>query len=116
MLREIKKVRQINGEPNRRWFNGEDMDLIVWHDEDEFLGFQICYEKTGQEKALSWKKDSGLVHQKVDDGESRTGYYKATPILIQNGQYNLDKIRKDFEYYSESISEEVKVFVLAKLL
>jgi len=111
MLREIKKIRQINGEPSRRWFNSHDMDLIIWHDKNEFIGFQICYEKTGQEKALSWKKDSGQVHQKVDDGESRKGHYKATPLLVNIGQYNIEKIKNDFEKYSQSISKEVRCFV-----
>jgi len=116
MLTEIKKVRQIEGEPNRRWFNNHDMDLIVWQENENILAFQLCYDKTGNEKAISWKPDTGLIHQKVDDGENRPGHYKATPILIQNGSYDLEKIRNDFESYSESISDDIRVFVLDNLI
>jgi len=115
MLREIKKVRQIDGEPERRWFNGSDMDLILWHDDNELTGFQICYNKSAQEKALSWKKDSGFSHQLVDDGESRSGHYKATPILLQSDQINIKKIRTDFKKYSKNISDDVKGVILSLL-
>lgn len=115
MLIEIKKVRQIENEPKRRWFNNHDMDLIVWHEDEKIIAFQLCYEKTGQEKALSWKPDSGLTHQKVDGGEDRPGYYKATPILVQRDSYDLEKIRHDFEIYSELMPEDVRRFVFDKL-
>jgi len=39
MLREIRDVRQVSGEPMRRWFSDEDFDLIVWLDpEDRIIG------------------------------------------------------------------------------
>lgn len=115
MLTEIKNLRQIHNEPERRWFNSEDMDLFIWCDNNDFIGFQICYDKTASEKALSWKPSTGLVHQQVDDGESRAGRYKATPILIENGRFDLEKIRNDFEYKSKNIPIEVRDFVLDNL-
>jgi hypothetical protein len=30
MLSEIPEARQIRGEPRRRWFTSESMDLYVW--------------------------------------------------------------------------------------
>lgn len=112
MLREIKNVRQIPGEPSRRWFNCEEMDLIIWHELGTIIGFQLCYDKKEEEKALSWKAETGLVHEKVDNGELRDGHYKATPILIQNGKYNVENIRINFLKYSVNISDEVRSFVL----
>lgn len=112
MLREIKNVRQIPDEPNRRWFNSEEMDLIIWHDADSIIGFQLCYDKPGHEKALSWKLETGLIHEKVDNGESRDGHYKATPILIQNGSYDIEKIRENFLNNAEKVNYDIRDFVM----
>ena len=112
MLREIKNVRQIQGEPPRRWFNNHDMDLITWHEKNKLISFQLCYDKENDEKALDWNASAGLEHRKVDDGESRKGHYKATPILIDNGRYDIEKIRNDFLQYSEQIEPEIREFVL----
>ena len=42
MLREIKDVRQIGDEPHRRWFTDEHFDLVIWEEEAEIVGFQLC--------------------------------------------------------------------------
>lgn len=116
MLREIKSVRQISDEPNRRWFSDDDMDLIVWYKGDVIFGFQLCYDKLGEEKALSWKTDSGLVHEKVDSGETRDGHYKSTPILIKNGSFDIDTIKSIFSSRSADINDDnVRDFVLKHL-
>lgn len=42
MLREKEYVRQIKGEPRRRWFYDDFFDLIVWYGtDDSIIGFQL---------------------------------------------------------------------------
>ena len=83
MLREIADAKQIPGEPKRRWFSDESFDLIVWEDPAEGIaGFQLCYDKGTDQRALTWFPDSGLRDCAVDNGESRPGKPKAVPILI----------------------------------
>lgn len=90
MLTEIKNIRQIPGDPFRRWFHSSDMDLTVWYAEDQSIqGFQLCYDKLKQEKAITWKKPDFFMHQLVDDGEHMDYSYKATPILTTDE--NVDK-------------------------
>ena len=61
MLREIPKVRQIEGEPHRRWFTDDHFDLVLWDDESrQIVGFQLCYDKHDGERAITWKEDSGF--------------------------------------------------------
>ena len=115
MLKEIKKVRQVSGEPERLWFNSSEMDLIIWQEDNSYIGFQLCYDKSSQEKALSWKPSTGLVYEKVDDGESRDGHYKATPILLKNGSYDLKKARSEFISRSAELTNEIRDFVLKNL-
>lgn len=115
MLVEITKVRQIPDEPERRWFSSEFMDLIVWQKAGELIGFQLSYDKLADEHALSWHVDKGLMHHKVDDGESRSGHYKATPILVEDGKANIEKVIQQFEESSDEIDATIRQFVLTHL-
>jgi len=115
MLREIKSVRQIPGEPPRRWFNGEEMDLIIWHEAEEIISFQLCYDKSTNEKAISWKQGLGLKHEDVNNDDVRDGPYKGSPVLTQNDTYDVEKIRCDFEKYAQAIPEDVKAFIISSL-
>ena len=82
MLTEIEHVRQVKGEPLRRWFADSDFDLIVWVGmHTEIDGFQLCYRVGNRQKALTWRQTSGFVLTGIDDGESVPGTHKATPIL-----------------------------------
>jgi len=88
MFSETPNVRQIKGEPRRRWFSDEDLELIVWFGEDDrIVGFQLCYEIEKQPKALTWRESGGFLHSGIDDGENRGRHHKATPILIPRPEY-----------------------------
>ena len=115
MLTEIKKIKQVTGEPVKRWFHSEQMDLFVWYDNNQFISFQLCYDKEKDEKAISWHKDKSLQHQKVDDGENHPGHYKATPILLQNESIDLNIIVDEFKKHSLNLIDEIKGFVLNKI-
>lgn len=83
MLTEIRETRQVEGEPRRRWFLCRDLELLVWLDEaDDMVGFRIVLRRSGEPIAVIWWKHTGLLHHRVDDGESRPGRYKSTPILM----------------------------------
>ncbi len=89
MLHEIRAIRQLPGEPRRRWFFGSRMDLTVWTDtQGEIIGFQLSYDKPRAEKALTWKRDSRFFHNRVDDGESKPGRHKGTPLLGVDGLFD----------------------------
>lgn len=70
MIKEIN-ARQIGGDPDRRWYSSEYFDLIVWFNKGkEIIGFQLCYDKERNERAITWKETVGYLHSQVDDGES----------------------------------------------
>jgi hypothetical protein len=117
MLREYLNVRQIPGESKRRWFSDEYFDLIVWLDEKEnIVGFQLCYDILRGHRALTWHNKMGFSHHRVDDGESRPGKLKATPVLVPNGHFEYKKIAKRFKKESRNIEERIATFVYEKLL
>jgi len=120
MLKEVSHVRQIAGEPRRRWFSDIFFDLIVWFsEEDEIIGFQLCYDITGNERALTWRKGSHYTHDGVDQGEARpgaTGMRKETPILVKDGIFEYGKIAQKFKDESDEIETKIAALVFEKIM
>jgi hypothetical protein len=117
VLIEFQNVSQVPGEPRRRWFTSDDVDLVVWCDESgRATAFQLCYDKARSECALTWKPDRGFSHRAVDDGECfRGGRYKATPILGADVPVSATLIRESFALVSAGLPVEFANFVSNKL-
>jgi hypothetical protein len=117
MLREITRITQVDGDPKRRWFLDEDFDLLVWlNEKDAIIGFQLCYDKSSYQRAVTWEADTGFQHNRVDDGENRPGRYKSAPILVMDGYFENRLIAELFKKSSEKIDEKIAAFVYEKLL
>jgi hypothetical protein len=116
MLRELKAVSQIPGQPRRRWFMDDFFDLVVWYDdENEICGFQLCYNKDEDERALTWRRQTSYTHYRVDDGETKP-HSKSTPILVADGIFDNKVIADRFKQESKNVERLVSEFVLEKIL
>jgi hypothetical protein len=117
VLRETRNVRQIPGESPRRWFSDDFFDLIVWYSpRSDIEGFQLCYQKGRDEKALTWFKDAGFSHNRIDNGEGRPGRHKMTPILTPDGLFDKDHILGLFRKESTEIDFTIASFVSEKMM
>jgi hypothetical protein len=117
MMYETKSVRQIKGEPLRRWFWSDYFDLIVWiNDDRDITGFQLCYDKNKFQRVLTWKKESGYSHDRIDDGESNPGRYKSTPILAADGIFEEEKIAALFKEESSNLDKQIADFIHSRIL
>lgn len=115
-MREHRGVRQIPGEPRRRWFTSEEFDLIVRVSETgACIGFELCYDKRAHERSLSWSPSSGFSHMAVDSGEPRPGRHKETPILVPGGECDIGGLYRDFRDASHSLPGDIAAFVLHTL-
>ena len=116
-LRELSDTRQVAGEPRRRWFNSPHLDLIVWFDDaDKPVGFQLCYDKLDNERALTWREGRGYDHMGVDDGETITpAQHKETPILVADGAFDCRRVKVKFEEASAEVPDSLRRFVLERL-
>ena len=116
MLNEIANTRQIPGEGQRRWFTDRYFDLIVWYEREgsAVVGFQLCYDKERKERALTWRRDKGYDHKRIDDGDI-TGGMKMTPVLIPDGTFDYKSIAERFHRESETIDPEIRELVYTKL-
>jgi hypothetical protein len=116
MLKEIVPTRQIAGEPRRVWFMDDEMDLIVWFGEkSEIIGFQLCDDKGRDEHALTWRRAQGYSFERVDDGEGHAGHPKMTPILVQDGIPDIDRLSLRFGHRAQGVPKYLRNFVIAKL-
>jgi len=114
VLREWESVRQIPEEGYRRWFTDQNFDLIVWYPDErqtEITGFQLCYDKASHERALTWKKSEGYLHNRIDDGELPFGN-KRTPILVADGYFSRDSVRDGFQSAATQIDHRITSFVV----
>ncbi|MFH0975351.1 MAG: hypothetical protein V1874_06175 [Spirochaetota bacterium] len=117
MLKETANVQQIDGEHKRRWFWSDYFDLIVWiSDENNIMGFQLCYDIRKNQRVLTWKKETGFSHDKIDDGESQSGKHKASPILTADGIFEKENVSAAFRNESRDIDKQIADFVYSKIL
>ncbi len=117
-MREINPdyVKQVPSEPDRRWFEDDFFDLLIWENEvGEIVEFQLCYDKRHDQHALTWKKQSGYMHNKVDDGENNPGKYKASAMLIPDGIFDFETIAEKFKRNSKDMDSNVSLFVYGKI-
>lgn len=117
LLHEIASVRQIPGEPRRRWFTSLQMDLFIWYAEaQQASAFQLCYDKPTRERALNWDAQTGFSHLAVDDGEGRSSLDgKMTPVMSHNNQCDPHYIQQAFIQASADLPVDVVDFVTAHL-
>ena len=115
MLVEIKDVRQIPKDGFRRWFTDKEFDLIIWYEDDDITGFQLCYDKKEEERALTWHKENRYVHNSIDNGESPYSN-KMTPILVSDGIFNKSEIAELFREHAMKMEYGLVDFVYNKLL
>jgi hypothetical protein len=114
-LAELADVQQDPRGPRRRWFRSSNEDLIVWYGDDSIVGFQLCYDRKQTERALTWMKGKGYVHERVDDGEAVGLAHKRAPILIADGVFDNNTILERFLAIADVVPRDIVDFVAAKL-
>ncbi len=110
MLKELKPK-----DPGRRWFADDYFDLIVWISHNGAItGFQLCYDVRHAERALTWTREKGFLHERVDAGEENPAKNR-TPILVPDGLFRHQEVRERFLAESAEIDPAVRNFVSEKL-
>jgi hypothetical protein len=115
MLREILAVRQDKPGLRRHWYQDEFFDLYTWHSRTSALvRFQLCYDVRGRERALTWSKERGFSHNKIDSGAQFTGY-PMTPLLAEAGRFPHRLVRARFRREAATLGDATRSFILDKM-
>ena len=115
MMTEFPNVSQIHGEGQRRWFTDDYFDLIVWYEEGMITGFQLCYDRNQHPRSYTWTNSKGARHNGIDDGDNRLLSYKATPILVADGSFDVAEISRRFKTVSGSLPSDIQEIVIRRL-
>jgi hypothetical protein len=108
-------IKPVANDLDRRWMSDEYFDLIVWYEsEDRIHGFQLCYDKPGRERALTWTRGRGFLHTAVDTGESKPTA-NHTPILVADGAFPVEQVRREFTVRSNRLPSDIRELVLARI-
>ena len=114
MIHEVTGT-QVEHEPYRRWFFDEDFDLIVWlSDHATVMALELCYDKPGFERAVTWSRDQGYAHFRVDSGEE-SPMRNRTPILVSDGAFPKADVIARFTRASIALDPAIRGFVLERL-
>lgn len=116
MLYEIGNLDQKDPGLLRRWFFDDEMDLLVWLDGDRIHGFQLCYDKTGDQRALTWFSDRGFTHNRVDERDDKIGIFRGTALLVSDGVLDSERVAARFKALSADIDADISAFVYEKIL
>ncbi len=115
MFREFKQVKQERGGGRRRWFESDDLDLVVWYDAGgKVTGFQLCYDFGDGERAVTWRETGGYSHDRIDAGDD-TPLKNQTPVLIPDGAVPWTKLLQAFEPQCASLDSSLQSLIRQKL-
>lgn len=114
-LVEIRAVHQRAGEPPRRWFRGEDMDLFVWQEHGRIVRLQLAHAgRADREQLFEWDAVSGASHAYVDDG-TRPGGHPRTPLLARGAPCDAPALAARFAERASTLEPTLRGFVLERL-
>lgn len=114
MLQEVV-VTQVDQEPRRRWFVDEDLDLVVWlSDRAAVVALELCYDKLRHERAMTWSRERGYGHFRVDAGDE-TPMRNRTPILVTDGAFPKEQVIASFTAASATLDPAIRGIVLERL-
>lgn len=115
MLIEIPNVKQYEPEQHRRWFQNAFFDLYVWSDPaGELLGFQLCYDKPGEQRALRYSRKLGYQHEGVDQPEDKPGR-SMSAIFVANGTLDTVELGARFAQDAGDLPAAIRAFIVSHL-
>lgn len=116
-LAEVANVVQRAGEPRRRWFASESLDLLLWFNEAAApIGFQLSWRDGGAGHAITAREGSGLLHERVDEGSrGGAGYARSATLHTAVEDYDLALIQPRFAAASQRLAPALRDYVMQQL-
>jgi len=126
MKNEITEVRVAHrfGEPWRRWFRSDSLDLIVWFSWWGWgppIGFQIAYDKAAREGTLTWTRERGFEHRrerdvKREEPDGLLRYYEKAKLgQVIDEHVNVERLTLQFERVAPGLPPKFAALVMGKL-
>ena len=115
MLTELYLSQDKEVHTKKRWFQDDYFDLFTWEDESgQLTSFQLCYDRLGKERVISWDCHRGFGHHRIDDGES-SPHKNMTPVFVKDGNFSYEEVMPKFVKSSQQINQQISHFVIQKV-
>jgi hypothetical protein len=116
MLRELRLTQNDSSGICKRWFQDDYFDLFTWQElTGKVTSFQLCYDRLGRERVISWDGERGFGHHLVDDGES-SPHKNMSPVFVVDGPFYSQEVIPKFVQASHQINETIRKFIMQKLI
>jgi hypothetical protein len=115
VLEEMTGVKPDKDGTPRRWFADGDFDLFVWSRGGKLDGFELCYDKKGSERAVSWAEGKGWSRALIDQGEDNPSKNNSPIWLKDEGDFDARGLVVRFEQAAGKLDPAVYDFVRSKL-
>ena len=94
----------------------EYLELIVWYEDDEksIYGFQLSYDRLGEERVVTWLKKGTFMHCLLTQDSTAPGK-NLTQMLVKGGDFDKTKLISEFTKRSIYIDDTIRMLVLSKL-
>ncbi len=115
MLEEMTGLKPEKGGAVRRWFRDEYFDLFLWTDDQGHSGFDLCFDKTGDQRVVAWRREGGFSRASVDQGEDNPSKNNSPIFTKFDGTIDIGELTVRFEQAAGSLEPTLYDFVRAKL-
>jgi uroporphyrinogen-III synthase len=116
-LVEVANVVQRPGEPARRWFASESLDVLFWlNAQGQPQGFQLGWQDGGISRTITAQQGQPLRVDTVDEGGKGGSGYAGSALLRSTVQdYDLALVQPRFAAASEAVPTPLRDYVLQAL-
>ena len=115
MLKEYRA--RADGCLRRRHYLDDALELFVWLEAaGTIVSFQLCYDRLGRERAITWRVDGGFEHDSLDAGDE-TPTKNRTPLAHPIADdIPFARLLAEFDGRSGSMDVEIREAVRQRLL
>lgn len=115
MLEEIEKFEKTGDEPQMRMFADNHLLFAVWIAEDvRVIAFQLCPTENKDQIAFSWRESIGFFSSPINS-ETGSHWKDLSAAEDKMEDFNMKRLKAEFEARSANIDLGVASFVLEKL-
>lgn len=113
MLREISS--SANADQNRRWFQGQRIDLTIWFRDQQLCRMLLCEKESSDSSplhAVRWTVEHGVTWHEIDEGQAHANRHKGSDLLHPSPAGDISRFQK----YLVDEGAEIETPLLSSLL
>lgn len=109
MLR-TRPIRHFSNDLDKSWTVDDCLDLVIWYDATgDMYGFQLCYDRFGHQRAVTWTHHDGFSHSYVhSSGGLGAGM---SPVLRSCDDFPWRLVLREFMMRSQELDPAIRMLI-----